>query len=230
MAADAGDPPAPSSNPSIFALCSIREALSATLRPEQAICHGTREAAVALILRELPVGACSSAPRSGQREAEGTELLLIRRAERMDDPWSGHMALPGGRRDPLDASLLDTARRETFEEVGLQLERDGTLIGRLPSLPAMAQGRTTGMTVAPLVFHLTGTVELRVNHEVAEVLWVRLQDLRSGALDTVVEYPLGGAQRPALRLPAWAIEGRIVWGLTHRMISTLFDLLERDPL
>ena len=49
-------------------------------------------------------------------------VLLIRRAERAGDPWSGHMALPGGRYEPKDPDLLGTALRETVEEVGVALK------------------------------------------------------------------------------------------------------------
>ena len=66
-----------------------------------------RHAAVALMLRE----------RSGR-----LELLVIQRAEKAGDPWSGHMALPGGRREPGDRDAYDTARRETLEEVGIDLD------------------------------------------------------------------------------------------------------------
>ena len=59
---------------------------------------GTPQAAVALLLTPDP-----------------DRLLLIRRAEREGDPWSGHLALPGGRRDESDTDLLATALRETFE-------------------------------------------------------------------------------------------------------------------
>ena len=59
------------------------------------------------------------------------ELLLIKRARSERDPWSGHMALPGGRRDPDDTSLLDTAVRETREETGLDLAAGGVHLGRL---------------------------------------------------------------------------------------------------
>ncbi|NNL85157.1 MAG: NUDIX domain-containing protein, partial [Myxococcales bacterium] len=50
-----------------------------------------------------------------------TEVLFIERARHPDDPWSGHMALPGGRLDPVDASLRAAAERETREEVGVEL-------------------------------------------------------------------------------------------------------------
>src|SRR5688572_27389789 len=57
-------------------------------------------------------------------------ILLIRRAERAGDPWSGHMALPGGRREPGDLDLLATAIRETSEEVGIRLGSE-QLVGTL---------------------------------------------------------------------------------------------------
>ena len=136
------------------------------------------------------------------------------------------MALPGGREDPGDASILDTAIRETYEEVGLQLDRCARLIGRLPPVPALVQGRAVGMTVAPLIFHLTGEATLCMNHEVAETLWVPLTGLANGAWDTFVDYPLQGSRNVRARLPAWSVEGRVVWGLTHRMIQTLFELLD----
>ena len=70
----------------------------------------------------------------------GAELLVIRRAEHPLDPWSGHMAFPGGRRELTDPDLSHTALRETFEEVGLDLRRDGALLTRLPDVPAIGRG------------------------------------------------------------------------------------------
>ena len=66
----------------------------------------------------------------------GLEALFIRRAERADDPWSGHIALPGGRREPGDADRLATAVRETREEVGVTLPASALLGDSTTSTPA----------------------------------------------------------------------------------------------
>jgi 8-oxo-dGTP pyrophosphatase MutT (NUDIX family) len=214
MAGLAGDSPALPPSPPEFDLASIRRALAPTLLASDPPpgAEAALQAAVALVLRPTT-------------PADGAELLLIRRAERVDDPWSGHMALPGGRRDPRDRSLVHTACRETFEEVGLELDGEADLLGCLPPLPATARGQTLAMTVTAHVFHGPPNAELRVNDEVAEFLWVPLAALRNGSLDTQVEYRLRGPGAPLLKLPAWSVEGRVVWGLTHRMISNFFELL-----
>jgi len=167
-----------------------------------------RRAAVAAILRD--------------HEELGPEVLFIRRAEHPNDPWSGHMAFPGGREEPSDADLLQTAIRETREEVSLDLEADAVLLGRLDELPAVARGRRTGLTIAPFVFELTRDAPLHFNGEVSEIVWAPLSQLFRGELATVFSYELGGQ---LLELPAHDVQGRIVWGLTHRMLESLFALL-----
>jgi 8-oxo-dGTP pyrophosphatase MutT (NUDIX family) len=153
---------------------------------------------------------------------EGPEVLLIRRAEHPQDPWSGHMAFPGGRESPLDRDLLATAVRETREEVALDLERSGRLLGRLQNLPAVARGRRVGLTIAPYVFELTGEATLTPNYEVSELLWTPLDPLMRGAGATTIPYELEGQR---IMLPAHEVQGRVVWGLTYRMLESLFALL-----
>jgi 8-oxo-dGTP pyrophosphatase MutT (NUDIX family) len=176
---------------------------------------GPRRAAVAAILRE---------PASADG---GAEILLIRRAERPEDPWSGHMALPGGRREPADPSLLHTVRRETQEEVGIDLQRQAELVGELDELPAMARGRPVGLVITPFVFELVEVPELIMNEaEVAEALWAPLGPLLAGDAHTTRPYVHEG-QRFAL--PAFDVDGRVVWGLTYEMLESFFRLLREGP-
>ena len=170
-----------------------------------------RRAAVAAILRPVP---------------GDTQVLLIRRAERPGDPWSGHMALPGGHHDPEDADLRATAIRETQEEVGLDL-RGHEYLGQLDELAATARGQLVGMTITPHVFALSSELpELHPNYEVAELLWGSLGRMFRGEVDATKELSYGGDLR---RLPAFDVDGRLVWGMTHSMLRSLFALLrERE--
>ncbi|MBA3893954.1 MAG: CoA pyrophosphatase [Gemmatimonadales bacterium] len=147
-------------------------------------------------------------------------VLLIRRAERVGDPWSGHMALPGGRRDPTEPDLLATAIRETAEEVGLEL-RSGHLLGslddvvpRTPSLPPIA--------VRPYVFALPGRPELILNHEVAGVRWAPLDLLLHPGTHHTVRAEIRGESR---EFPAYRLDDAVVWGLTERVLSSLLRQL-----
>jgi 8-oxo-dGTP pyrophosphatase MutT (NUDIX family) len=155
----------------------------------------------------------------------GSEVLLIRRAEVPDDPWSGHMALPGGRMSARDRHSLDAARRETFEEVGLELGAGARLLGRLPSVRAIAQGKATNLSIEPFVFAIAQSSEIVLDpSEVAEALWISLGSLSGESLRTRFRYARDGAE---IDLPAWNVDGRIVWGLTHRTLENLFAALSR---
>jgi 8-oxo-dGTP pyrophosphatase MutT (NUDIX family) len=156
------------------------------------------------------------------RPAAGdVEALFIRRAENPRDPWSGHMAFPGGRRDPGDPDLVHTALRETREELGLDLESTARRIGHLDEIEAVARGRRTGMVIRPYVFALEAAeVELRPNYEVAEALWVPLGPLLRGEASTHYRYQRNGLD---LLLPAYLCEGHVVWGLTYQMLERLFQ-------
>jgi 8-oxo-dGTP pyrophosphatase MutT (NUDIX family) len=178
-----------------------------TQQPLPGSAQSTRRAAVAAILREADAG---------------PEILFIRRAEHPQDPWSGHMAFPGGREEPGDTDLLETAVRETREEVSLDLASSARLLGRLDEVPVTLRGRRTGMTVAPFVFELTRDVELAYNYEVAEIYWAPLEPLFRGQRATKFHWKLGDE---TVELPGYDVEGRVVWGLTHRMLDALFTLL-----
>jgi len=193
--------------PIALTLPEIRERLAAH-RPAPYAGASSRHAAVATILRQ----------GDGQ-----PEVLLIRRAVRQGDPWSGHMAFPGGHRDPQDPDLLATARRETLEEVGLDLSQH-ELLGQLDDHPATAAGRFMGMVITPFVFSLRGEPEFVLNHEVDSLVWAPLLSMARGEIDT--DYELNYEGR-AVRLPAYDVRGATVWGLTHRMLENFFTTLGR---
>jgi 8-oxo-dGTP pyrophosphatase MutT (NUDIX family) len=170
-----------------------------------------KRAAVAIVLRE----------RGG-----ATEVLLIKRAERQGDPWSGHVALPGGRADPEDPSIEATAIREAREEVGLDLSAPGVrFLGRLPDFQPMR--RIAGLAITPAVFAIEGDPPLSADaREVAATAWVPLAALASGALSGRMVY----WWRPLRRLPVplpllvgcWRWNDFTIWGLTYRILESLF--------
>ncbi len=197
---------------SLVDVATVRKALERAATDSSARTEG-RHAAVASILRDSPRGA---------------EVLLIQRAEHPGDPWSGHMAFPGGRHDASDADLLFTAQRETKEEVGLDLAREAVFVARLDDTPAIARGKRLGLTIAPFVFELSGvaaSAPLAPNHEVEAAIWVPVSPLLSTAHNTIKRYRYEGHD---LELPAWDVDGRIVWGLTHRMLSTLLERIRQS--
>ena len=148
-------------------------------------------------------------------------ILLIRRAERAGDPWSGHMALPGGRREPEDPDLLSTAIRETREEVGLLLtaaDLVGSLedvVPRTPVLPPIA--------VRPYVFLVSSRPPISLNPEVTASSWVPLSHLLRPDTWHPVRLEVAGQSRV---VPAFELEDGIVWGMTERILTALLKHLQ----
>lgn len=184
----------------------VRRALEGSLAAQGSEPEG-KAAAVAAILRHAPTG---------------PEVLFIKRSEREGDRWSGHMAFPGGRREPRDPHLLATAMRETVEEIGLDLARHGELVGVLDDEDATGRGSVEPMPIRPYVFQLHAEVSFSFSHEVSEVLWAPLSLLYRDELRSSITVPHRGQ---SYTLPAWDVEGRIVWGLTYRMMNKLFELM-----
>jgi 8-oxo-dGTP pyrophosphatase MutT (NUDIX family) len=148
------------------------------------------------------------------------ELLLIKRAESHGDPWSGHMALPGGRKDPQDESLLHTAVRETLEETGVSLGATRHL-GQLTRVDP-ATRRLPRLAVTPHVFGVPADTEAHVaSHEVASVLWVPLSTLRDPAVADTYRHDAGALIR---LFPSFNVAGEVVWGLTYRVLEEFLRL------
>ncbi len=168
-----------------------------------------KRAAVALVLREA---------------AGGPEALFIERARHPGDPWSGHMAFPGGRMDPEDAGPRAAAERETLEEVGLDLSGAEPL-GRLDDLEGRHAGRRSGLVVSAFVYHHAAPGPLRPNYEVEMAMWVPVRVLSDP--DHHVEYAIHDDLRPFPGIRVGSAEPHIVWGLTYRFLEVFLSVTGR---
>jgi 8-oxo-dGTP pyrophosphatase MutT (NUDIX family) len=166
----------------------------------------------------LPRAAVALVLRDGDR---GSEFIAIHRAHRHGDPWSGHVALPGGRHQPGDSDLVGTAIRETREEIGVDLDKNADLVTELDELRAVGRGQLLDLVIRPVLFVLRNPVSLSPNPaEVQNALWIPLAVLRQDAHSTSSpRKPMGSAH------PAVEFRGYTIWGLTHRILSRFVELV-----
>lgn len=146
-------------------------------------------------------------------------VLLGRRRERSGDPWSGNLALPGGRPEPIDRDAMDTALRECREEAGIRLERSAVWGG----LPPVLAGRITGRHTAVSPF-------------LAIVDDFRQDNPGDGEIEAWSAFPLADLDRPELRMAHKAPDGSaqdavrtelgVLWGMTLRLLERIW----RQPL
>jgi 8-oxo-dGTP pyrophosphatase MutT (NUDIX family) len=173
--------------------------------------EAARRAAVAVVLRP---------------GAAGEELLFIHRAEHPLDPWSGHMAFPGGMVDPIDVDPLAAALRETREELGLDLAASARLLGRLSDVAPLSL--RASLAISPFVFELAASeVALVLNEEVQGVLWIPLGHFadRGQRSSFFWSRPSGLEPGEPVPMPCYRWQGRVIWGLTLRMVDELVELI-----
>lgn len=150
----------------------------------------------------------------------GGSVLLIKRTERSNDPWSGQIGFPGGHKSP-NESFLQTAIREAEEEVGIHLN-EAQLLGCLPMVITLSRR----VEVAPFVFKLESGVEIRANREVAESFWVPLLTLAR------LEVKKHSVQLDDsdVEVNCFDYQGRIIWGLTFRILNLMLGRRLDDEL
>jgi 8-oxo-dGTP pyrophosphatase MutT (NUDIX family) len=142
------------------------------------------------------------------------ELLMIKRAEAEGDPWSGHIACPGGRMEDGDNDLAVTAVRETLEETGVDVARDGRLLGHLddisPRTPVLPP-----IIIRPYVALVRAGVTIAPSREVAAAFWVPVSALRERTAWGIGSVSVGGAMR---EVSVFQHGEYTVWGLTERVL------------
>ena len=170
--------------------------------------EGVRRAAVALIIRAGDNGA--------------PELLFIKRSEYPADPWSGQVAFPGGREEAADPTLADTAIRETREETGIDLIRDGTVIGTLDDLRPNTV-KLPAVIVRPYVVLLNRFEPLVLSDEVALAFWIPLEAFKDAPAWRDTDVLARGVQ---MNRRAFHHQGQVIWGMTERILAQLLALLD----
>ena len=172
----------------------------------------TRLAAILVVLRA--------------REDGEPELLMIKRAEFEGDPWSGHIAFPGGRMEPADRDLSVTAVRETREETGIDVERDGRLLGHLDDLRPRSP-LLPPIIIRPYVALVRSDVTIVPSHEVASAFWVPIAALREqGSWGMGLVHARGGRRNVSI----FSHGEHTVWGLTERVLRQFLTYLGTPPL
>lgn len=172
--------------------------ISAVLRPIRSLRKIDAGAAVAIIFRP---------------SSRGLEVLLVKRTVDPKDPWSGDMALPGGRCHPNDENLLETVIRETMEETGIDL-LSGHFLG---TLDVAFSSIASGLGVLPFVALCDKGIDVKLSEELSAFYWVPLELIKKSRGKYYFR------QREVL---AFLVEGEVVWGLTYRILNNLLQLLE----
>jgi 8-oxo-dGTP pyrophosphatase MutT (NUDIX family) len=192
--------------PRVITLAQVRRAVRGH-QPRTVDAPDALPAAVALVLLDsVPAGT-------------GLEILLIRRAERAGDPWSGQIAFPGGRYERGDPDLLATAIRETREETGVDLaqaERLGSLDDLYPRTPTLPP-----VVVRPFVFALDRRPGLVPSTEVEHAFWLPFVRLDEPGVRREITLTLRGVERT---FPAYLVDDEVIWGMTERILTPFIGL------
>ncbi|MGA2310307.1 MAG: CoA pyrophosphatase [Candidatus Bathyarchaeia archaeon] len=174
--------------------------LSSTLRPVS--CEQGANASVALILK---------------LESGRPHVLLVRRVQNSRDPWSGQMALPGGKREPKDKNLKETVIRETLEETNINLLQNCEFLGVMRVFQSKPRPE---IKVLPFAILTENEPSIILNEkELEEYLWIPLEELVRNR--TTAKFSFG-------EVPAFIVGGTIIWGLTYRIVEGLIHCLETE--
>jgi 8-oxo-dGTP diphosphatase len=145
--------------------------------------------------------------------SQGFEVLLVKRAEKTGDPWSGQIALPGGKCDADDEDLKATVVRETLEETGIRLHVGCRFLGAMETVRSTQKPE---MKILPFLVIQEQDQTIELNEELTEYFWTPLTEFAKNK--GTVKFCFG-------EYPAYIIENRVIWGLTYKIMQNLLSLI-----
>lgn len=150
-----------------------------------------------------------------------TEVLLIRRAEHDQDPWSGDLGFPGGRIESSDLSPRAAAERETWEEVGFCLN-EKNYIGQSDDLA----GAYLSVHISCFIYQVEMNTQFKLNGEVVDLFWVPIHTLLDPQRNQQLTFFYRGQDRkhPGINLSEWS--DRPLWGITYRLLDNFLNLFD----
>jgi 8-oxo-dGTP diphosphatase len=172
------------------------EKLSKVLKPVSE--EQDAEASVALLLKPVD---------------QDLKVLFVKRAENPADPWSGQMALPGGKRDTTDQSLKQTVVRETLEETNINLLDRCRFLGVMETLTSTTRPE---MKILPFAVLLEHKPSIKLNEELERFVWISPEELVQHR--GTVKFSFG-------EFPAYIVGNIVIWGLTYRILEIFVHTL-----
>ncbi|MBM3895837.1 MAG: CoA pyrophosphatase [Thaumarchaeota archaeon] len=151
----------------------------------------------------------------------GTEpnIIMTEKSETMNS-HAGEISFPGGKFDKKDNDLLDTALRETKEEIGLEISKN-KVIGQLKPVTTL----NSGFKIIPFISILDSVPNLRANHEVKTILHIPMIPF----LKTLADDP-NPHHKSIQEMHTFTFENKIIWGASARMLKQIVDLMSSQNL
>lgn len=154
------------------------------------------------------------------------EVLLMQRACRDGDPWSGHICYPGGRMQIEDASAQETAEREMLEELGINIHQTGTLVARLSDVVTREHSRVRPMVVTPYVYLVDKKPAASTSSEAISSFWCPLEFFHDTNNRQRMTWTIGKSRLSVpLSMPCYYYENMRIWGLTLLMLDELVSVV-----